>query len=486
MAPRAILSASFRLAALRRTLLGAALTAAVAVGAQPAPAPPASLRLGLPNAGLFPEVTLFAFPTDPQGRFLPGLEAAATREGFTVHEDGAPARILRVESSGGTLDVCLALDRSASMDSDDKIGYARAAAVEFVRTLGPGDRAALVTFANGSTLEQGLSHEREPLIEAIQRVEATGDTTTFIDALYWSVSQVAIQSHGSVVAAGPGRRDARRVVVALTDGLDRHSRILYTELIPYARANGVQLCLVAVGEDAFTAQMEFLAAQTGGIFLRAERPEQLQRLYGELARDLRREYRIVYRSPRPTADGTTRQVRLGLGRTGLSGDTSYVAPAQGSLIATGGGSGADSGASVGQAGGTFRPSGVLVVGLVLMGLGLVGGVTALCVWLGSRRGRRLAIHDSNPRLDLLPLAVPPGSTRVGRAADSDLVLDSQQVSRRHARIEAWDGVFRLFDEGSRNGTFVNGRRVRKSREIRVGDVLRFGDREFRFAGEAQP
>jgi pSer/pThr/pTyr-binding forkhead associated (FHA) protein len=79
--------------------------------------------------------------------------------------------------------------------------------------------------------------------------------------------------------------------------------------------------------------------------------------------------------------------------------------------------------------------------------------------------------------------VKHGSNLVGRGAECELVLDSRQVSRVHARIEATGGVFHLFDEGSANGTWVNGRRVTRSREVRVGDVLRFGDREFRFAGE---
>jgi hypothetical protein len=169
----------------------------------------------------------------------------------------------------------------------------------------------------------------------------------------------------------------------------------------------------------------------------------------------------------------------------IAGDTSYQAPTQGSLLGTGNSvnnTGAAATATTGTPGASGAPDATtLITGTLLMLLGLVGVLAALFYWLGTRR-RTLDIVDSNPRLDLLPLWVREGSTRVGRGTECELVLDSRQVSRVHAVIEALDGCFRLLDEGSRNGTYVNGRRVRKIQELRIGDVIRFGDREFRFAG----
>jgi len=51
-------------------------------------------------------------------------------------------------------------------------------------------------------------------------------------------------------------------------------------------------------------------------------------------------------------------------------------------------------------------------------------------------------------------------TRIGRAADrSDLVLDSQQVSREHVIIKRVNESYKLVDLGSANGTWMNGARV---------------------------
>ncbi len=51
--------------------------------------------------------------------------------------------------------------------------------------------------------------------------------------------------------------------------------------------------------------------------------------------------------------------------------------------------------------------------------------------------------------------------------------DAGQVSRRHATLRAEDGSFRIVDEGSRNGTFVNGERVADAR-LANGDRIQLG------------
>jgi hypothetical protein len=53
--------------------------------------------------------------------------------------------------------------------------------------------------------------------------------------------------------------------------------------------------------------------------------------------------------------------------------------------------------------------------------------------------------------------------RIGRADDNDVVLRDGRVSREHARIVADEGGFAIEDAGSSNGTFVNGKPVRRAR-----------------------
>jgi pSer/pThr/pTyr-binding forkhead associated (FHA) protein len=65
---------------------------------------------------------------------------------------------------------------------------------------------------------------------------------------------------------------------------------------------------------------------------------------------------------------------------------------------------------------------------------------------------------------------------VGRSAAADLsIVWDRRVSALHAVIERLAGELTVHDDGlSRNGTHVNGERVRGMRRLRDRDVLRFG------------
>jgi hypothetical protein len=70
--------------------------------------------------------------------------------------------------------------------------------------------------------------------------------------------------------------------------------------------------------------------------------------------------------------------------------------------------------------------------------------------------------------------------RIGRSADNDLVLRHASVSKNHAFIEYDDrALFYVCDEGSTNGTQINGRTLTPGEleVLEAGDTLRFGDVE---------
>jgi predicted component of type VI protein secretion system len=57
------------------------------------------------------------------------------------------------------------------------------------------------------------------------------------------------------------------------------------------------------------------------------------------------------------------------------------------------------------------------------------------------------------------VSVGPDGLLVGRAGHCDLVLDTDGISRAHARIDPRGDGFELTDLGSTNGTWVDGERV---------------------------
>jgi pSer/pThr/pTyr-binding forkhead associated (FHA) protein len=90
-------------------------------------------------------------------------------------------------------------------------------------------------------------------------------------------------------------------------------------------------------------------------------------------------------------------------------------------------------------------------------------------------GRYLAIPDGD---DIVVLRLGP-LARIGRRAASDIVLDDATVSRRHALFLEREGEPVIADDRSRNGVFVNGRRVSEAR-LRHGDQVRIGNRLMRY------
>ncbi len=108
-------------------------------------------------------------------------------------------------------------------------------------------------------------------------------------------------------------------------------------------------------------------------------------------------------------------------------------------------------------------------GLQSLALRLAGGGAAAeaAAWLRPRgRGGGRAVARS--------LALPRrGEARVGRDADCELWIDAASVSRHHATLVREDGVWSVIDQGSANGTFVNGNRVTRQ-ALQPGDLVAFG------------
>lgn len=83
----------------------------------------------------------------------------------------------------------------------------------------------------------------------------------------------------------------------------------------------------------------------------------------------------------------------------------------------------------------------------------------------------------DPTTDESTPAPEDDTLSLGRARSNSIVLDDMLVSRHHARISADDHGLIIEDLGSRNGTFVNGRRVQTTR-LHEGDRIGIGASTF--------
>lgn len=91
------------------------------------------------------------------------------------------------------------------------------------------------------------------------------------------------------------------------------------------------------------------------------------------------------------------------------------------------------------------------------------------VWLMMQRGAQKG-QEWNLNKDTIT---------VGRDIANDIMLNDQQVSRRHARFsrnpQGGPTSFIIEDLASSNGTFVNKERLTEPRVLKHGDVIEFGD-----------
>ena len=76
------------------------------------------------------------------------------------------------------------------------------------------------------------------------------------------------------------------------------------------------------------------------------------------------------------------------------------------------------------------------------------------------------------------IKIPTPKCVVGRDEDCHLRPKSDAISRRHCILYVRDGQLQIRDLKSKNGTFVNGDRIKEDRVLKVGDKVNFGPLAF--------
>ena len=68
-----------------------------------------------------------------------------------------------------------------------------------------------------------------------------------------------------------------------------------------------------------------------------------------------------------------------------------------------------------------------------------------------------------------------GTAVVGRSPEASIQIASPMVSRQHATLNVGPRLVMLADQGSQNGTRVNGERLQGDRLLMYGDIISFGN-----------
>ena len=244
-----------------------------------------------------PTIRTHVLVRDGTGQPARGL----SQEAFKLTEDGVPIKITGFVGAGEqVVTAILVIDHSGSMTGDKMNGAQEAAAVFVSLTRENMDGLGIVIFDDQIDTLVPLKRMDRPGKEAIiQQIRTIGPdgSTAFHDAVYTAIEQVREAS-------------GRKVVVALTDGLDNVSRHSVDQVVAFAKSNQVAVYTVGLGNrgELDTGRLTKLATATGGEFSQTPTADQLVELYRRIAQELQNEYVISYTSPTPRLDGTQREV----------------------------------------------------------------------------------------------------------------------------------------------------------------------------------
>jgi len=232
---------------------------------------------------------------------------------FAVYEDGVKQDVRFFESTSVPVDLIVLIDSSSSMG--DKLDLVHEAASGFLRTLRPGDRGAVVTFADSVNVTQPLTSDRAALEKAVRGTVAHG-STSLNNAVY-----IALKQFGQAARQDTDVR--RQAIVVLSDGEDTSSLVSFDDVLALARKTGVNIYTVGVqsryaalrqdqqGAHRYFSESDYsmktLARETGAqAFFPA--PAELKSVYGAIASELANQYSIGYVPANARLDGRFRRV----------------------------------------------------------------------------------------------------------------------------------------------------------------------------------
>jgi hypothetical protein len=190
----------------------------------------------------------------------------------------------------------------------EKLRGAKTAANTFIDLMREQDQAGLIVFNDDVTLLQGFTADKALLKQEVQDLSERGKTAWY-DAVVQSVNQIE-------------SRAGRKSIILLSDGLDNRSQNSFTQALEVARDSQVPVYTIGLGQpgDYDASGLRNMANQTGGVFYATPSASQLGELYSGLSQATQDEYVITYRSPRPSYDGTRRDIVVTVGSVSVGGE----------------------------------------------------------------------------------------------------------------------------------------------------------------------
>ena len=230
------------------------------------------------------------------------------KKDFEITEAGEKREILSVEPTTAPFNLVLLLDVSGSVDS--YVDFIRKAARNFVNTVSPNDRIAIIIFNEDVKSLSTFTTNKGKLSESLDTFDAGGGTA-FYDAIAYTLVETL-----------KPLKSERTAIVILSDGDDNRSFLPFESLLGSIQESGALVYPLYVPSGLIAASAannysqsvdplrtrfmalttkaegegEKLAQVSGGVYYPIKQLSELQNAYDDIVLQLRTAYTITFRS----------------------------------------------------------------------------------------------------------------------------------------------------------------------------------------------
>jgi Ca-activated chloride channel family protein len=262
--------------------------------------------------------------SDRMGKPLPTLR----RDDFQVTEDNVPQDVSYFEPVTSPLNIVLLLDLSGS--TEKKIKIMRKAAKKFIDSLNSADRIAVAGFTRRFYVISNFTTDHNLLKDRIGDLKNRHSGTAYYDAM-WATLDLLEEANAG-----------RKAIVVLTDGVD--NSLDHPNDSEYDPKHGFDELMARIEEADATIypifldteyetvnrrgqsdhsayvtarkQLDALAEQTGAVLFKADRAEDLEGVYQQVAAELHSLYSMAYTPKSMSRDGQWRKISVKVNRDG--------------------------------------------------------------------------------------------------------------------------------------------------------------------------
>ncbi len=246
---------------------------------------------------------------------LKAFDSTLGKEDFTVLEDGHEETITFFEASNEPFDLVLLIDLSGS--TSGKRELIRKTTQRFIEAARSSDKLAIVTFSETATVVSSLTGDRANLLDSIKNMKGEGGSHVW-DAVKFAFDQII----------GPRSLNRRKAIVLMSDGADNAllfrgggSQISFADLLETVRRQDtliIPIYLDTEGDEPWNKRLyenarntlALLAKESGGLYYKARKIEDLNGVYEQVINDLGKVYSLGYRPTNQKRDGLWRRVKI--------------------------------------------------------------------------------------------------------------------------------------------------------------------------------